>query len=270
MEFNLTLTWWDLWLYEKKDSLNDLFEYILKQPKIRGVFLLINNLRNERAKTYIELLSEKIIGIQLNTDIIEKRIEDIKYLLDKKYNIYFKIMLSKNNDVHKQINLISAIFNKFNNHENLYASIDRLCPTRIEDNINVLEKSELKNYLELIKNKFGNKFITEDPFIKAFLWIDNTDDESLYWCAIPFWWLSIFPDWTIKLCSRAYYINTWYHIDNFKLLKYIKKFSINRNKNAECIECWLFKYCQWWCPAISYIKDPKEIIKKDSQCFLNN
>lgn len=269
IKFHITLTGWDLWLYEKNDSLEKIFSYIKENENISGIFLMVNNLWYQKSQDYINLILDKLIWIQLNTDIIENRLQDIEYLIKISCKTYFKIMLSKNNDIEKQLNTIKRIFQIFNNNDNLYVSIDRLCPTSPIDIKNSLTKLELFRYLNIIKSNYWNKFITEDPFVKSYLSNNDYEQDSLYGCAIPFWWFSIFPNWEIKLCSRSYYINTWYNLTNFDFLKYLSSFYINRENNMECNNCSLFRNCQWWCPATRYINDKSDFTKKDIQCFLN-
>ena len=163
------------------------------------------------------------------------------------------------------------IFEKFDNNPLLFISIDRLCPINLKQKKYLLDKQDLEFYLKIIKEKFWKQFISEDPLVNVYLWkykniCDN--DWELHWCAIPSWWLSIFPDWSIHLCSRSAYISTWFTLEKFDLIKFIKKFSIDKNKYSECKKCTHFELCQWWCPAIWYIESKSNFLTKDYQCFL--
>lgn len=273
ISFNLNITWWDLWLYEQYDDIKKFFDYLCEKDEIWHISLLINNLWNKKSKQWINIIDKKVKWIQINTDCIDNRMWDIEYLLNKWYDLYFKVMLSKNNDIEKQISIIHNIFQYFNNNPHLYISIDRLCPFSLGQKQYLLDPKSLELHLRNIKEKFWNQFISEDPFVNVYLWKykdKNISDNSwdLYWCAIPSWWLSIFPDWSIRLCSRSFYIPTWFTLENFDLINFIKKFSVDKNKYSKCKQCDVFRRCQWWCPAVWYIRNKNDFLTKDYQCFL--
>jgi len=266
--FEVSLTGWDLWLYEKYDSLEEIFQYCASQKAIGKVNLLLNNLWYTGCEKYFEILWDKVRSVQLNTDIIEQRPQDVEYLVNKWYKVYFKVMLSRNSDAFWQIKIIQEIFQEFPDYEDLYISIDRLCPTSLVQRELLLEQNELLKILDHIKSLFWERFVTEDPFVKSYMTSDFYEENAIFWCAIPFGWLTIFPDKSIKLCARSFYIPTWYDMDNFIFIEYLENKAVDRGENTECKSCSRFRTCQWGCPATRFITSKADFLKKDIQCFL--
>lgn len=80
-------------------------QYVFKKESVKHVSLLVNTLWHKDAYKIILMLKSKLDAVQVNIDMIESRVEDIKFLKDNNVKTIIKIMLAKNNDIKRQIKI---------------------------------------------------------------------------------------------------------------------------------------------------------------------
>jgi radical SAM protein with 4Fe4S-binding SPASM domain len=268
-QLHINLTGGDLWLYPE---IKEICEFVYCQNFIKSISLLINNLWYKDSKNIILAIKDKIDAVQINVDVVESRLDDIVFLQKENIKTVVKIMLAKCNDFERQIKIVNKL-KEIN--PKILVSVDRFCPQEFKDYKYVLKTQDLIKILLKLKHIF--KFlVSDDPLVNALLKSNkskkelekNKMGEDIRGCIIPNGGLAVYPDNTIKLCSRISKFQTDFTIFNFDLIKYIQKFNhIRDNISKDCFSCKIFSLCRGGCPATSYIKNKK--FEKDIQCIRN-
>lgn len=247
-------------------------QYVYRKESVKHISLLVNTLWHKEAYKIILMLKSKLDAVQVNTDAIESRIKDVKFLKDNNIKTIVKIMLAKNNDIERQIKIVKKL-RKIN--LNILVSIDRFCAQSESEYKNVLSRNDLLNVVEKLKKEFP-LFITDDPLVKSFLvkktnYTDTDNDRGnvMRGCIIPSGGLAVFPSGDIKLCARMPQFETGFNIKNFNLIKYIKAFKYVKNEiKKNCSGCNFEEICDGGCVATSYNLTKK--FTNDAQCVKNH
>jgi len=268
-KMHVNLTGGDLWLHPE---IGEICDFIYAQDYIKKISLLINSLWFPGSREIITRLRKKIDVVQINTDIVQNSLNDILFFKRENISVAAKIMLSGHNtynNIDKQVEIIQQL-KKI--HHQLLVSVDRFCPYTRKDCGYVLENDALIRTIKKIKDKF-TFFISDDPLVNTILSrskekiIKNTPN-FLYACIVPNGGLAVYPNGSIKLCSRLPTHQTGFDIKNFHLLNYLQKFSSIRDTIIEqCSGCKFFYPCGGGCLATSYCKNNK--FMKDINCLRN-
>lgn len=241
-------------------------QYVYEKESVKHVSLLVNTLWHKDAYKIILMLKSKLDAVQVNIDVIESRIEDVRFLKDNNIKTIVKIMLAKNNDMERQIKIAKRL-QKIN--PKTLVSVDRFCPQSVSDYKNVLSKNDLLNILKKLKKEFS-LFITDDPLVESIINkpsdVVEIDQNVMRGCIIPNGGLSVFPDGNIKLCARIPQFETGFNIKNFNLIKYIQEFKHIKNEiKKNCSYCNFAELCAGGCVATSYNLAKK--FTNDAQCM---
>lgn len=245
-------------------------QYVFKKESVKYVSLLVNTLWHKDAYKIILMLKSKLDAVQVNIDMIESRVEDIKFLKDNNVKTIIKIMLAKNNDIKRQIKIAKRL-REIN--PKILVSIDRFCAQSESEYKNVLSQKELFSFVKKLKKEFP-LFITDDPLVKSFLakktsCVDDNQWDEMRGCIIPNGGLAVFPSGDIKLCARIAQFETGFNIKNFNLIKYIQGFRYIKNEiKKNCSGCNFEELCDGGCVATSYNVAKK--ITNDAQCMKNH
>lgn len=245
-------------------------QYVYKKDSVKHISLLVNTLWHKDAYKIILMLKSKLDAVQVNTDVIESRVEDIKFLKDNNVKTIIKIMLAKNNGIERQASIAKKL-RKIN--PKILVSIDRFCAQSEGEYKNVLSRKELFDVVEKLKKEFF-LFITDDPLVKSFLakktsCVDDNQDSAMQGCIIPSGGLAVFPSGDIKLCARISQFETGFNIKNFNLIKYIQGFRYIKNEiKKNCSGCNFEELCDGGCVATSYNLAKK--FTNDVQCMKNH
>jgi len=129
-----------------------------------------------------------------------------------------KIALYEGN-TKKKIEKLKKLTEKY---DNIIISIDLIItqkcnPGKKEDYL-IFDKEKLKNEVSKLKNIFGKK-----------LWLLSTTVKrehlnKIYYCPVPFGGVYIMPNGKVVPCSRYSHLDAGFSIENFDLIKYVKKF----------------------------------------------
>lgn len=245
-------------------------QYVYKKESVKHISLLVNTLWHKDAYKIILMLKNKLDAVQVNTDVIESRVEDIKFLKDNNVKTIVKIMLAKNNDTERQVKIAKRL-RKIN--PKILVSVDRFCAQSESEYKNVLSRKELFDVIEKLKKEFS-LFITDDPLVKSFLakkarHVNDNQCNAMQGCIIPSGGLAVFPSGDIKLCARIPQFETDFNIKNFNLIKYIQRFRYVKNEiKKNCSGCNFEELCDGGCVATSYNLAKK--FTNDAQCVKNH
>lgn len=260
LTISVSLTGGDLFMYP---SLGILLKYLKKAEYVSSVYLLLNSLWYKNSKDRILLIKDKIGGIQLNIDNIHDRLEDLAWLYEENIPVNVKVLLSNDNIYYtKQLEILRKIIKLY---PRTYVSVDRFVPVKKEQIKMVCSYEELKEKVRVLKIISKGNFITDDPIVGNLLEVDNKEGDSLMGCSIGRGSITIYPDGSIKLCSRIPSYDTGFTVENFDLEKYVSFTTrLLENTYKECRKCSSYESCFGGCPATSFVLDNK--LSKDIHC----
>lgn len=230
IEYRVNLTGGDI--FEHPDWL-EIVKFISKEESITAVDPLINKFWNKNHSKLLDILRNKINFVQLNSDVVSE--EDIKLVKKIGKKVVLKIALYGGNTKRN----IEKLKRLSEDYDNVIISIDLIIPQQYnfgkKDNYLIFDKEKLKKQVKYLRNIFGKK-----------LWLLSTTVKreylkEVYYCPVPFGGVYIMPNGKIAPCSRYSHLNTGFTIENFDLIKYVKKF--NRLCSNFCLfENKYFKY----------------------------
>ena len=213
IEYRVNLTGGDI--FEHPDWIK-IAKFIAKEKTITAVDPLINKFWNKEQLRLLNILKEKINFVQLNSDIVSE--EDIEAVRDINKKVVLKIALYEGN-IKNKIEKLKKLSDKF---DNVIISIDLIIPQKCNPGKRkdylIFNLEKLKNEVDKLKKIFGKK-----------LWLLSTTIKreylkEIYYCPVPFGGVYIMPNGKIVPCSRYSHLETGFDINNFDLIKYVKKY----------------------------------------------
>lgn len=265
LTLQVDLTGGDIWIHPEFESV---ITYTHQKPYVKSIGLMINSLWHQKALNTLNKVKDKLGTIQLNIDALNKRPSDLTKL--KKINLSCAVKIMISNNLPYFLHQLDILRKLKDYDSNLIVAIDRICPVESKQLKDIPSLYETIKMINEVKIVCGNNFVTEDPLIKALLGdkkLHKESSETINGCAIPNGGLSIFPDGSIKLCSRIPNFNSGYNVHNFNLDNYIQKYQIEMSqRHSNCKHCSIFELCQGGCPATSFISENNKI-NRDINCL---
>ena len=164
LDLSLNLTGGDLWFHPELESI---LGYTNELDFVTDISLLINSLWHPESRRLILSIKDKLSCVQLNIDSLVDRENDLLFLEANNVSSVVKILISKNQSYFDyQIKTLKTLRKSI---PSLKVSIDRLCPTTLDQIGQIASFGEVIEKVDQIIKLGIELFIVDDHLFRHYM-----------------------------------------------------------------------------------------------------